>query len=220
MLHQHENMKEFQKQSIMEKQFDYDVWCSYTLFEAHTLQSPNLIYGAGNFGQSVCRALQQHNLPVIGFLDRRATSGMVWQGVPIYPPDWQGAPSDVNVLLALHNREVALLPVVADLQQRGYTKIILPMQFYDVLGDAIGDAYWLGERGQYARWREEIEAADELWADAVSRQWYRAVLRFRLGGDLVACPRRMWHGNTSQLICQLGRHHCALWIAVPMWGIR
>ena len=173
---------------MRQKKFDYNAWCGYIPFEESALRLPNLIYGAGNFGQRVCRALQRPNLPVIGFLDRRATPGMNWEGVPIYPPDWQRARDDVNVLMALHNREVALLPLIADLQQRGYKNIILPMQFYDMLGDAIGDAYWLGARVQYARWQEEIEAADALWADSVSRQCYRAVLRFRLTGDLATLP--------------------------------
>lgn len=173
---------------MMEKPFDYDEWCSYIPFEKQALQAPNLIYGAGNFGKRVCRALRQHNLPVIGFLDQRAKPGLDWDGVPIYPPDWEGRRSEVNVLIALHNREVALRPVVSYLQRLGYTKIILPMQFYDVLGDAIGDAYWLGFRTQYAALQQEIEAGDALWADAASRDSYRAVLRFRVQGDLLALP--------------------------------
>jgi FkbM family methyltransferase len=173
--------------------FDLDELLSYPTLSMQELQRPNLVYGAGNFGKNVCRCLMQNNLPVLGFLDRRAALGMKWQGVALYPPDWAGISAQqkaqTNVVIAIHNREVEILPIVAQLRQAGYSKFVFPVQFYDLFADSLGDAYWLTQRSRYAEWKQEIEAGDRIWADEISRANYRALLRFRLQSDFSALPQ-------------------------------
>lgn len=152
-----------------------------------------LIYGAGNVGKDVFRILTERGIPVIGFLDRKAQPGYDWNGVPILQPDDEqistGERRQVSVVIAIHNRDADIPPIIQKLEICGYTHIVTLIELFDYLSHALGNRYWLTARSYYRSLGPIIQCGGSLWADEASRALYAAILRFRITGDYAILPK-------------------------------
>ena len=135
-------------------------------FEQHMI----FIYGAGNFGKEVFRALARKGITVHAFIDRNAHPNTQWNDLTIYSPDDSRLSNETRknslLILALHNRDVDLQPIRINLINLGYQNIILPIELYDYVGRELGDRFWLTSRQAYLQWRDEIVEGSRLWGDA------------------------------------------------------
>ena len=151
-----------------------------------------LIYGAGNMGKDVFRVLTERGIPVIGFLDRNAQGDDAWNGVPILQPDDDRIPSEdrkqSGVIIAIHNRNVEIPPIVEGLCSLGYGRVITLIELYDWVGKELGNRFWLTSRAYYASLEPFISAAFNLWGDETSKVLYAAIIKFRLTGDYTVLP--------------------------------
>jgi len=154
--------------------------------------SPLLIYGAGNIGKDVYAALDSRGIKISGFLDRKAVKEEQWKGMPVYAPDWDGLSllqkQQAGVIIALHNRDVEIPPIIKALLKRGYGRIITLIEFFDHFSEEMGDRFWLTSRSNYKRWEEDISKGYSIWADEPSQRLYLKLLKFRLTGDYDVLP--------------------------------
>ena len=151
-----------------------------------------IIYGAGNVGKDVFNALSQRGVPISCFLDRKAQANTYWNGVPIFQPDSDVISFDQRkracVIIAIHNRDVDIPPILEKLRALGYGHIVNLIELWDQVGKDLGDRYWLTERAYYKSLEPFITAGLDLWNDETSRSLYAATVRFRLTGDYSVLP--------------------------------
>ena len=151
-----------------------------------------LIYGTGNVGRDVFRILDARGIKAAGFLDRKAALQDRCSGVPVHSPDWDGLSAPQRrrtcVVVALHNGDVEILPIMDYLHDHGYGNIVTPVDFHDQFSDEMGDRYWLTSRSSYQAWEKEICEGYDTWEDEHSRQLYLRFLRFRLAGNYADLP--------------------------------
>ena len=151
-----------------------------------------LIYGAGNVGKDVFRVLTERGIPVIGFIDRKAQTEDLWNSVPIFQQD-DGRISledrkKAGVIIAIHNRDVEIPPIVERLRALNYGRVITLIELYDWVGKELGDRFWLTARSYYTSVEPFISATYELWEDEASKELYEAIIKFRLTGDYTVLP--------------------------------
>ena len=152
-----------------------------------------IIYGAGNIGKDVFRILKDNGIHVSGFLDQKAEKDSYWDGVPIYQPNNCQFSADernkTNVIVAIHNRDVEIPPIIAMLRSFGYGRIITLIELYDHFGKELGDRFWLTSRAYYKSFELFIKEAFDLWEDDESKNLYKAIMQFRLTGEYDALPK-------------------------------
>jgi len=151
-----------------------------------------IIYGAGNIGKEVFRILRGNGIHVSCFLDQKAKQGSYWDDVPIYQLDNSQFSADernrTSVIVAIHNRDVEIQPIIEKLRFFGYGRIINLIEFYDHFGKELGDRFWLTSRAYYRSFEPYIEEAFKLWEDDASKSLYSAILKLRLMGEYDALP--------------------------------
>jgi len=151
-----------------------------------------LIYGAGNVGRDVFQILGARGIKVAGFLDRKAAVQQRCNGIPVHPPDWDGMSITQRqltcVVIALHNGDVEIPPIMDYLRDRGYGRIVSPVEFHHHFSEELGDRFWLTSRSSYRIWQKDISEGYETWEDEHSRRLYLSFLRFRLAGDYADLP--------------------------------
>lgn len=151
-----------------------------------------LIYGAGNFGKSVFDKLKSKGIRIIGFLDHKAKPGDFWNGTPVFKPEWNGITenqkSKITVVIAIHNRDVELPPILNSLYMEGYRTFINPIELYDCFSEDLGNRFWLTSRDNYKFWQSEIDDCNNLWNDSKSRNIYRSLIKFRTQGNYEDLP--------------------------------
>ena len=152
-----------------------------------------LIYGAGNVGKDVFHLLTTRGVPVLGFLDRSASPGRAWQGVPVWQPEDAAAlalqRNGCHVIIGIFNRDVEIPPIVAMLGSLGYGRVSTFLDLHDHLSMGLGDRFWLTSRSYYVGLEPMVAKAFDLWSDEASRALYAAVLRFRFTKDHAALPK-------------------------------
>lgn len=161
---------------------------SRDLFSFHSI----FIYGAGNFGKDVFNALMDIGHVPTGFIDERAEVLREWRGVSIYSPDDKRLPiqdrKSCLIIIAIHNRDVELNPIIAKLKKLNYANIINPVELYDFLGTKLGDRFWLTSREKYNSYLELISTVYDLLGDDPSRQLYLSLLSLRVNGNYEDLP--------------------------------
>jgi FkbM family methyltransferase len=155
--------------------------------------SKTIIYGAGNIGQDVYRVLKNNGIDVIGFLDQKVTQICYWEGVPIINPHNHQLSFDkikkINVIVAIHNRDVEIPPIINMLKSLGFEHIITLIEFYDEFGKEMGERFWLTSRIDYLPFQSVIEEAFDIWEDEASKNLYKSILEFRLTGEYNILPK-------------------------------
>lgn len=153
-----------------------------------------VIYGAGNFGKDLCQFAQNKGYKVLAFLDQKAVPGQILQGIPVLLPDSKELTTrqkhDSTVLVAIHNRDVNIIPIITSLIEMGFERILNPVELYDIFSDQLGNRFWLTSPLAYKNWQEEIAKVYSLWEDDTSRSIYMALLTQRIKGDysVLNCP--------------------------------
>jgi FkbM family methyltransferase len=150
-----------------------------------------ILYGAGNIGRQVDGILTRRGWTVRCFLDQNAQPGAHWQGVPILRPDndvLTPAEHDLPVIITIFNRDVNIPLVAERLAEWGYGACISFVDFHARFSTELGDRFWLVDRDYYAVCREEMDRAQPLWADELSRTIYLDLIAFRQTGDYAKLP--------------------------------
>lgn len=145
-----------------------------------------ILYGAGQVGRDVCRVLTEEGIRVICMLDRRARDGDRYGGVPIYTADACPVEAQrraaIPVVLSIFNREVDIPELARTLHTLGFTRTVSFLDLHAHFPDELGDRFWLTHRGYVESHRDDIAAADKLWADEESRAQYRGFIALRRSG--------------------------------------
>lgn len=146
-----------------------------------------IIYGYGNFGKAVFHAVVSRGFSVIGFLDINAKEGDRYHDTPILKPDTLRFPleerANITVILAVHNRNVEISPIIKVLNTYGYPKVLSPVIFYDLCGEELGNRYWLTPRSYYRKHKEAIKEGMSVWKDNASKKLYLDILNYRITGN-------------------------------------
>lgn len=151
------------------------------------LAQPLLIYGAGRFGQDLCRAIQQAGGTVLGFVVTSVDSASPERvlGMPVrcifdLPPDWLG----LRLACGVFNREAPLSILVANATKAGFRDVVMPWSFAERLVDLLGWRYWLASPSRIAAADSRIRRVMEGLGDPESRRLVEAIRSFRMGGNL------------------------------------
>jgi FkbM family methyltransferase len=156
-------------------------------------RAKTIIYGAGNIGKDVFLILKNNGVHVSGFLDQKAKQDSYWDGVPIYQPNDRHFSADerkkTNVIIAIHNPNVEIPPIIEMLRSFGYSRIVTLIELYDHFGKELGDRFWLTSRAYYKSFEPLIEEAFNLWEDDASKNLYKAIMKFRLTGEYDTLPK-------------------------------
>lgn len=156
-------------------------------------RTKTIIYGAGNIGKDVFCILKDNGIHASGFLDQKAKPDSYWHGVPIYQPNDHQFSTDernkMNVIVAIHNRDVEIPPIIEMLKSFGYGRIVTLIELYDHFDKELGNRFWLTSRAYYKSFEPFIEEAFNLWEDDESKNLYKAIMQFRLTGEYDALPK-------------------------------
>lgn len=146
-----------------------------------------ILYGAGNVGRDVLLVLSRHGVSVGCFLDRNASPGSRWCGLPVRRPEEGPRGSGLPVVISIFNRCVDSSEVSGHLGELGYSPIISFVDLHAAYPEEFGDRFWLTHRGIYRRDEAPIAAASRLWADEASRCLFDELISFRKSGDYGDC---------------------------------
>ena len=154
---------------------------------------PVIIYGAGNFGKGLFNFVQGKGFTILAFLDKKAIPNQIWMDTPVLLPDSQeltdAQRKNCTVLIAVHNRDVDLLPIMLYLKKLGFEHILNPVEYYDSFFPLESNRFWLTSQLAYKSWEEEISKTFSLWEDESSQSLYLALLTQRIKGDYSILPR-------------------------------
>jgi FkbM family methyltransferase len=146
-----------------------------------------ILYGAGGVGRDVCRVMTAAGIRVLCILDRGATSGGDFLGVPIrtvdacpVKPERRAA---IPVVLSIFNRGVDIPGVALTLRSVGFTKIVSFVELHAEFSEGLGDRFWLTDRRHLEPHHAEIAAAERVFADEDSRALYRSLIALRRRGE-------------------------------------
>lgn len=148
------------------------------------------IYGAGNAGKDLLRALRSHGMNVRCLIDRRAAPGMAVDGVPVLPlAEAAALHRDARVVLGIFSGYTDVHAVDAAVRQAGFAESVSFCAIYPHLQAELGSRYFLSGRELLSRHRTEIAGALDGWADERSREEFRRAIEFRVTGELSHAPR-------------------------------
>lgn len=155
------------------------------------LQSPVVIYGAGNTGKVLCEYLSHKGYSILAFLDANAKQSFCIQNVPVHTLEaWcsQNSTDDVTVIVAIHNYKVEMLPVLTNLKARGFKRIVAMPEFTNIFPEDQPARFWLAPYDTYRKNINKIEKFLSLLAEEKSRDWAERILKFRIAGDYEVLP--------------------------------
>jgi FkbM family methyltransferase len=164
-----------------------------SLLSTHLSEQPQpdgavLIYGAGNKGRELA-ALLKDRFNVIGFADRKVPQPEL-EGFPVRTfEDWvcETDLSQVTVVVGIHNHQVPMAPLLANIAAQGAKRVINPVQLHACLPD-LADAYWLTAPNRYRAHADELQRLQALFQDDISLDVLHRVLEFRLTGNYACLP--------------------------------
>lgn len=145
---------------------------------------PVWIFGAGNFGRSLCAAMLKSAIQVEGFVETSPKFSQV-AGLPVI--DWASfAAQGQNAQLALgiFNRDTPFEMLLSIQQAACAHAMLMPWDSYDMFADALGWRFWLGRRETLLGSLERIAETACRLEDKESRDLLLRICAFRLGYDL------------------------------------
>ena len=152
-----------------------------------------VLYGAGGYARAVLRAVRQAGGSVVCALDRRGPSLGALEGVPVFCPGDEpmtvGERASVTAVVAVFNREADVEAIETLLHSLGYGRVVGLPELYESFSQELGDRFWLAPRALYTRHRQRVAAAEDIWADEISRDLFRSLLRFRVAWDSASASR-------------------------------
>jgi FkbM family methyltransferase len=129
---------------------------------------------------------------VIHALDERGPRETSLPGSVVYRPvddplSLSGRAATTAVV-GVFNRDADPNEIERSLRTLGYGRVVGVPELYETFAEALGERFWLARRADYESCDDRIHAAAELWADAPSRELYRAVMRFRMEWGAAPVP--------------------------------
>jgi FkbM family methyltransferase len=146
-----------------------------------SLSRPIWIFGAGHFGQDLCKVLLAKNFNVLGFIETQPRIKELL-GLPVR--SWQQlSDSDrlAQLAVGIYNRGMPLDGLAALAHEAGFRDLMMPWDSYGQFDVQLGWRYWLGRRDQLIGQLDSIEATHAQLSDATSQACLRDIVRFRLG---------------------------------------
>ncbi|MEO6906888.1 MAG: FkbM family methyltransferase [Abditibacteriaceae bacterium] len=153
------------------------------------IETPVVIYGAGNSGRKAQQILQESGYSVLGFLDQNSKSTFI-EELPCVLPSSECASKwcDLNatVIIAVMNPQGDSKEIDQSLSHFSWNRVIPFPQFVELFHDQWGNHFWITHRDYYkdANVRKALLETASLWKDQASRDCFEAVLYSRLCGDL------------------------------------
>lgn len=145
---------------------------------------PCWIFGAGNFGRSLARAMQARGVVVEGFVETTPRSATV-QGLPVL--NWTAlarqAPQ-AQVALGIFNRGMPYDQLASLAAAAGFATLHMPWAFYEQFSQALGWRFWLSSRAFLLGGMERIARVAQRLSDPESVQTLYRLCAFRLGLDM------------------------------------
>lgn len=151
------------------------------------LGRPLVIYGAGRFGQDLCRAVRRAGGVVAGFVVSSVDAGTPARVLDVPVRSIFGLPSDwrrLCLLCGVFNREVPFTALVANAREAGFAGLIMPWTLAEQFGDMLGWRYWLAAPSRIAWADARVSHVKQRLADAESRRMVEAIRGLRAGVDL------------------------------------
>lgn len=142
---------------------------------------PVWIFGTGQFGRDLCKALQQTGHPVAGFVETKPSAPEV-MGLPVRDwQQWSSAHTGAPLCVGIFNRGMPLDQLEALARQWGAQDIFLPWDLYRMLQPQLGWRFWLSEPQRILDQAPSFAAALECMDDETSRRCMLDIAAFRLG---------------------------------------
>jgi FkbM family methyltransferase len=148
---------------------------------------PVVIYGAGNCGQAMCRALIERGYRVCAFADRDKRGKV--EGLPCYTPDdgqvQLAREANATLVLGLWNCAVDIPQLKREFLAHGWARVVAYPEWIELFAACI-EPYWLAPRKMYTdpEVQKRIEQVAPLWADDNSRDLFGHAIKARLSTDL------------------------------------
>jgi FkbM family methyltransferase len=155
------------------------------------IEGPLVIYGAGNTGRAVLAYLAKMNIAVAAFVDTKASEGALVEGIPAFPlAAWLSRfdPAEHTVLVAIHNRDADMLPLLNTLNSQPFRRVLTMVDFVNIYPEDQPFRFWLAPAAYYQDHIADIQALMALLADEASSAHVERILRFRITGDYTALP--------------------------------
>ncbi len=149
------------------------------------------VYGSGTAAAECIRLLTSQGVQITHVLDGNTKRTQV-ESISIVSPESSIISMEIRratpVVIGIFNCAVNLSAIITRLHSLGWGAVFTYFDFHHHLSSALGERYWLTARDFYRPHREDIQELDSLWADSTSRSIYRALLRFRVTGNLAELP--------------------------------
>jgi len=165
-----------------------NLWDTIPAIQPLSMETPVVIYGAGNSGRKALRILQEKGYSVLGFLDQKKSTFV--EDIPCVLPDSEYAAQwrDQNaaVIIAVMNPQADSREINQSLAQLSWNRIISFSQFVELFHDQWGDHFWITYRDFYKRGdaRKVLLETAAHWKDQTSRDCFKAILKARLNGRI------------------------------------
>jgi FkbM family methyltransferase len=158
------------------------------------LTSEVAIYGAGNTGRKVLKALRSLGIQPLCFLDEHSTRDEV-EGVPVRRLADPGTPRVCMVVVAVFNRDPnASFEVISKrISEDGFGSACSFEEFYLSFPEHFAEEFfWLAPRSGILEKIELASTVEPLLGDAKSIEIFRATLKYRLTGCYSGFPQVGW----------------------------
>lgn len=142
---------------------------------------PVWIFGAGQFGRDLCRALQGTGHTVAGFVETRPVAEQV-MGLPLVNwQQWSPVHCAAPLCIGIFNRGMPLDTLEALAREAGACDVFLPWDVYHTLQQDLGWRFWLSEPERILGQIDTIANALNCLSDDASKRCLLDIAAFRLG---------------------------------------
>lgn len=142
---------------------------------------PVWIFGAGQFGRDLCRALQNVGHSVAGFVETKPSASEV-MGLPVLDwPQWAAAHAGAPVCVGIFNRGMPLDQLEAIARQAGAQDVFLPWDLYRTVKTQMDWRFWLSEPERILDQIDAFASALDCVDDTISQRCMLDIAAFRLG---------------------------------------
>jgi len=142
---------------------------------------PVWIFGTGQFGRDLCRALQKIGHQVDGFVETQPSAPEV-MGLPVLDwSRWAATHSAAPLCVGIFNRSMPLDQLEALAQKAGAQDVYLPWELYCALKSQMGSRFWLSEPKLILDQCDALAAALNCMDDSISQRCMLDIAAFRLG---------------------------------------
>lgn len=142
---------------------------------------PIYIFGAGRFGRDLAGAFIENGYKVSGFIETSPKID-VCLGLTVY--SWRELPNNsiqAQIAIGVYNRDMPLNDLVGIVEAAGYSDVLLPWDYYEILSTELGWRYWLSNRAYLLSNLQNLKRTYEMLSDDVSKSCLLQLSLFRMG---------------------------------------